>query len=91
MYKQKNPGKVKAWRAARNARKRGAEGRWTASDWAEILGAHNHCCAHCKVEFSEDFTASVDHIVPLSKGGSNWPSNLQPLCVPCNRKKGATC
>ena len=30
---------------------------------------------------------SVDHVVPLTKGGSCWPDNLQPLCRPCNSSK----
>lgn len=32
---------------------------------------------------------TVDHIVPLSKGGSCDESNLQLACGSCNRKKGA--
>lgn len=30
----------------------------------------------------------VDHRWPLSKGGTNRRGNLQPLCAPCNLKKG---
>ena len=28
-----------------------------------------------------------DHVIPLSRGGSNWPANLRPACGPCNREK----
>jgi hypothetical protein len=31
----------------------------------------------------------VDHIVPLERGGTNDPTNLQLLCEPCNLKKAA--
>lgn len=34
-----------------------------------------------------DFT--VDHIIPVSKGGQNTDDNLVPCCRPCNRTKKA--
>jgi len=30
-----------------------------------------------------------DHIVPLARGGLHHPTNLQPLCRPCNERKQA--
>jgi len=30
----------------------------------------------------------LDHVIPLTKGGSNWPANLRPACKHCNTKKG---
>lgn len=29
-----------------------------------------------------------DHIVPMAKGGTHWPSNRQLLCADCNTRKG---
>jgi len=30
---------------------------------------------------------TIDHVVPLSKGGTNYIWNLQPLCRSCNSKR----
>lgn len=42
-------------------------------------------CVSCGT--SEDL--SVDHIHPVSRGGSNDMANLQTMCMPCNMSKGA--
>jgi 5-methylcytosine-specific restriction endonuclease McrA len=40
-------------------------------------------CAHC----GTGSNLTIDHIIPLSKGGDNQVHNLQMLCEPCNTKK----
>ncbi|TVL99587.1 MAG: hypothetical protein CV087_17550 [Candidatus Brocadia sp. WS118] len=42
-------------------------------------------CKKCGI--TDDLT--IDHIRPLSKGGTNDISNLQILCRRCNASKGA--
>ncbi len=45
----------------------------------------------CKVSFGrfEFNMATVDHVIPLSKGGNNHISNLVPSCNSCNAGRGA--
>jgi hypothetical protein len=49
-----------------------------------ILQRDLYRCRICK---ASGVKLEVDHIVPLSLGGSNDMDNLQALCVPCNRGK----
>jgi 5-methylcytosine-specific restriction endonuclease McrA len=67
----------------RRARERGAIGSFTPSEWAEIVDRQNGKCLHC----CELKPLTRDHIVPLSKGGSNLASNIQGLCKSCNSRK----
>lgn len=52
-----------------------------------LLYHHGPVCMKCWKVFSEK-ELQVDHIIPLSKRGSNRKENLQLLCGPCNQEKG---
>ena len=55
-----------------------------------LLLEANHSCQQCGAMESNGATLEVDHIVPISKGGSDDYENLQILCATCNRKKGSS-
>jgi 5-methylcytosine-specific restriction endonuclease McrA len=42
------------------------------------------------VECGGDFELQFDHVIPLALGGATSAENLQLLCAPCNREKGAS-
>jgi len=73
----------------RRSRLMGAEGSHTTEDVEKILWRQKFKCAECGCNIRAAGSRHVDHIVPISKGGSNWPSNLQLLCVACNLRKSA--
>jgi hypothetical protein len=50
---------------------------------AEVLARGGMCCAHCGS--TDDLT--IDHVVPVAKGGLDDPGNLQVLCRRCNSSK----
>lgn len=45
-------------------------------------------CRYCGIHFKPEHL-TVDHIMPLSKGGTNDLSNLVTACVDCNTAKGS--
>lgn len=40
--------------------------------------------------FCDEILMTVDHILPRSRGGNDAFVNKQPMCSPCNSKKGDT-
>lgn len=58
-------------------------GKFTKEEWENKLKEYNYSCANCQTK--ENIT--IDHIIPLSKGGKNTIDNLQPLCGLCNSRK----
>jgi len=70
----------------RRARIAKATGTHSETDWLELKKKYNYMCLCCKKQ--EPFVKlTEDHIVPLSVGGSNDISNIQPLCRSCNSAK----
>lgn len=75
-------------RHRRRAREQGAGGSFTAEDIIAIRKSQRERCFYCGVKLGD--TYNIDHFVPLSKGGTNNPSNLRLSCPKCNFSKGAS-
>lgn len=69
----------------RRAREAAAEGFHTGDDIVSLRQKQGDKCASCQVSLKG--RGHVDHVQPLSKGGTNWPHNLQLLCRSCNLSK----
>lgn len=79
-WRMENPLRRSEHTAQERAAAWGAPGFFS---WATALEIYGSRCAICDI----DGPLSVDHIVPLSKGGPNWQFNIQPLCKSCNSRK----
>ena len=69
-----------------NALKKSAPGQFTKKEWVELCNSYGNKCLACG---KTGIYLSPDHVVPLSRGGSNYLENMQPLCLPCNMSKNA--
>jgi 5-methylcytosine-specific restriction enzyme A len=53
--------------------------------WKQLVGKGT--CYHCELKFkSTDLT--MDHLIPISRGGKSDKKNCVPSCKDCNTKKG---
>ena len=82
-----NPEATRARGRNYRARSRGAEGSHTAEDIKALFEKQKGKCIYCSIKLGDSY--HVDHITPLARGGSNWPSNLQLTCERCNNRKRA--
>lgn len=64
-------------------RKKNAEGKITLEQ-SKWLYSRFTLCPYC----NKNKPNTIDHVIPLSKGGTNNMDNLLPVCVSCNSKKG---
>lgn len=86
-YKAQNKDRISAYSRNRRAKIRNADGSHTAYDVRALLEKQNNCCAICSCSIRNGH--HVDHIKPLSAGGSNDKYNLQILCQKCNLSKNS--
>lgn len=56
----------------------------TQEEWQQLCDIYGNICLCCG---SFEKLLTVDHIIPLSKGGTDYIDNIQPLCMNCNAKK----
>lgn len=57
---------------------------FSAQEWVEKQEEFGGKCAYCL----EAAGTTMDHIVPISRGGAHDTSNIVPACNSCNASKG---
>lgn len=86
-YQKRNPISKRVSESKRRSAKAGrSDGNGHTKEQIEnLLILQRGRCSICKDKCLHSF--HVDHVMPLSKGGSNAISNIQILCPTCNMSK----
>lgn len=86
VYRESRPDLRRATKHRRRALMANAEGSHTPKDIRRLYIEQKGLCAYCSKRLRGQY--DVEHVLPLSRGGSNYPSNLALVCDPCNTSKG---
>lgn len=71
----------------RREKKANSENHYTRADVENQYASQSGRCYYCNCELNGKY--QTDHVIPLSRGGSDGPENIVVACEPCNRSKGA--
>lgn len=85
-YVKSNPAVILDKNRRYRGNRAGADGEHTQEEFHEVCERFGWACLRCGVSHL-DSPLTVDHVIPLSKGGSDSILNVQPLCLSCNSAK----
>lgn len=71
--------------AERKLQDNSADGYYTEEDIADIRNHLNDRCRYC--DESLNGGGDIEHMTPISRGGTNWPDNITLSCYQCNKEK----
>lgn len=83
-WRAKNKDKCRNYKTDRRGRISKVGGSFTEKDFQDLCNKYGNKCLCCGIY---DEKLHADHVVPISKGGSNSIENIQPLCKTCNLQK----
>jgi 5-methylcytosine-specific restriction endonuclease McrA len=88
-YHEKARGLRHAKGSRRRAREHSAAGTYTARQFHALCESSSWRCSYCPAVL-DAVTAQADHVIPLSRGGSNSIENIAVSCRSCNASKNNT-
>jgi len=80
---KKNRKKLCHYSKIRSYREKGAVGSHSEEEWDNLVINFRGKCAYC----NKNKGNTRDHVIPISKGGSNYIENILPACTSCNSSK----
>ena len=85
-YFQRHPETQRMTTRRRKAQRFALSEHFTEQEWDNLCVLYGRMCLAC---FATDMPLTPDHVIPLSRGGTDTTDNIQPLCGSCNSRKYA--
>ena len=85
-YRKNNPEKRQIQMKMAKLKRKDVVGTYSIGEWEKLKKQYGHRCPSC-FKTEPVIILHADHIIPITKGGSNWIENIQPLCKSCNSSK----
>jgi 5-methylcytosine-specific restriction endonuclease McrA len=83
MWRLKHPEQVAHSKRIRRERMNGVLKTLTFNEWEDILKNFEYECVYC----GRKEKITLDHLVPITKGGDHTKDNVVPACLSCNASK----
>ncbi len=87
-YRLANPDWALTMSRNKRAQKKAVGGKLSKGLAATLMALQKGKCACCRVDL-RNVAFHIDHVMPISRGGSNTDDNTQLLCKDCNLSKHA--
>lgn len=96
LWKKNNKKSISTYNRKRRNLLYNTTGSHTEKEWQSKKMKYNNCCAYCGI--NEDILKNKyndkkwhkltrDHIIPISKDGTDYINNIVPSCITCNSIK----
>jgi 5-methylcytosine-specific restriction endonuclease McrA len=86
LWVKRNPEKQRHRVGRYRVRRVGAKGSHTFAEWLSVIRLYRWRCFYCQKRVTRS-TVTKDHLIPLSKNGTDFAANLVPACKSCNSWK----
>lgn len=89
-FRRKRASSIPLWQIRKNAWRRALQGQIDIWAICERDGWRCHICQrpiNHRLKWPNSRSASIDHVIPISQGGTNDPQNLRAAHLRCNSKR----
>lgn len=77
---------IREYNRVQNHKRRGMKSLFSPEQFNSLVSKFDSRCAYCDSPMD---SPTIDHVIPISKGGTGHIFNILPSCISCNKRKAA--